>query len=146
MVYVDTSALIKRYITEPNSDEFDAFFMARACMAISRLTLVEMRCALARRRRSGEISATLEEQAMDELRTDIQDGVLLVHPVGDDQVAHALHLISQVTPLPLRTLDALHLSIAKHNHNQDFATSDKNQTAAAQALGLNVFTFFSSRS
>ena len=145
MVYVDASALIKRYITEPNSDEFDAFFMARA-MAISRLTLVEMRCALARRRRNGEISAVLEEQAMDELRTDIQDGVLLVHPVGDDQVAHALHLIGQVAPLPLRTLDALHLSIAQRNHHQDFATSDKNQAAAASALGLTVFTFFPDKS
>ena len=146
MLYVDTSALIKRYITEPNSDEFDAFFMARARMAISRLTLVEMRCALARRRRNGEISAALEELAMDELRIDIQDGVVVVHPVGDDQVAHALHLIDQVAPLPLRTLDALHLSIAQRNQNQDFATSDKNQAAAAQALGLTVFTFFPSKS
>jgi hypothetical protein len=34
MVYVDTSALIKRYIAEANSDEFDAFFMARTPLSI----------------------------------------------------------------------------------------------------------------
>jgi len=146
MVYVDTSALLKRYITEANSDEFDAFFMARTPLAISRLTLVEMRCALARRRRNGEITATLEDQAMDEVRTDIQDGVLAVHPISDDQVVHALHLIGQVAPLPLRTLDALHLSVAHHINANDFATADRNQADAANALGLTVFTFIQSKS
>ncbi len=146
MLYVDTSALIKRYITEPNSDEFEAFFMARTPLAISRLTMVEVRCSLARRRRNGDIGADLEEQAMDEVRTDILDGVLDIHPVGDDQVAKALHLIGQVAPLPLRTLDALHLSIAQHLHAEDFATADRQQADAAQALGFNVFTFFNMKS
>ena len=141
MVYVDTSALIKRYITEANSDEFDAFFMARTPLAISRLTLVEMRCALARRHRNNEITALLEEQAMDEVRTDIQDGALSVHPTNDDQVVHALHLIEQVAPRPLRTLDALHLSTALRINAHEFATADKNQAAAAQALGMTIFTF-----
>ena len=141
MVYVDTSALIKRYITEANSDEFDAFFMARTPLAISRLTLVEMRCALARRHRNNEITALLEEQAMDEVRTDIQDGALSVHPTNDDQVVHALHLIEQVAPRPLRTLDVLHLSAALRINAHEFATADKNQAAAAQALGMTIFTF-----
>jgi hypothetical protein len=146
MVYIDTSALIKRYITEANSDEFDAFFMARTPLAISRLNLVEMRCALARRRRNGEITELLEEQAMDEVRVDIQDGVLAVHPVSDDQVVHALHLIDQVAPLPLRTLDALHLSTALHIDAREFATADRNQAEAAKALGMAVFTFIQSKS
>jgi uncharacterized protein len=141
MVYVDTSALIKRYITEANSDEFDAFFMARTPLAISRLTLVEMRCALARRRRNNEITALLEAQAMDEVRTDIQDGALIVHPINDDQVVHALHLIDQIAPLPVRTLDALHLSAAIRIDAHQLATADKNQAAAAQALGITTFTF-----
>ncbi len=146
MVYVDTSALLKRYITEADSDEFDAFFMSRTPLAISRLTLVEMRCALARRRQNGEIAATLEIQVMDEIRTDIQDGALAVHPISDDQVVHALHLLDQVTTLPLRTLDALHLSVARCIHADEFATADRNQADAANALGLTVFTFIQSKS
>lgn len=146
MVYVDTSALLKRYITEADSDEFDAFFMARTPLAISRLTLVEMRCALARRRRNGEITAMLEAQAMDEVRIDIQDGALDVHPINDDQVVHALHLIDHLSPLPLRTLDALHLSAAQRFLANEFATADRNQAAAANALGFNVFTFFQIKS
>lgn len=146
MLYVDTSALLKRYITETNSDEFDAFFMARTPSAISRLTLVEMRCALARRRRNGEITSTLEDQVMDEVRTDIQDGVLAVHPISDAQVVHALHLIDQVAPIPLRTLDALHLSVALSITANEFATADRNQAEAANALGLTIFTFIQKKS
>lgn len=141
MVYADTSALIKRYLAEPHSDEFDEFFLARTPLAISRLTLVEMRCSLARRCRNGEIDSALEEQVMDQVRTDIQDGALNIHPVGDDQVVAALHLIDQVAPLPLRTLDALHLSIARSIPVRDFATADTQQANAAQSLGFNVFTF-----
>lgn len=142
MVYADTSALIKRYLTEANSDEFDAFFMARTPLAISRLTLVEMRCTLARRCRNSQITAVLEEQAMHEVRTDIQDGALTVYPINDDQVVYALHLIEQVAPLPLRTLDALHLSAALRIDAREFATADKNQAEAARALGMTVLTFY----
>ncbi len=146
MVYVDTSALIKRYITETNSDEFDAFFMSHGPIAISRLTLVEIRSALARRQRAGEISAEIAEQAMDEVRIDLQDGILDVFPVADEQVAQALHLIERLTPLPLRTLDALHLAIALDCQASDFATADRQQAEAAHALGLNVISFFQLKS
>lgn len=142
MLYVDTSALIKRYITEPNSDEFDAFFMAHTPIAISRLTLVEMRSALARRRRAGEVLPELEEQAMNEVRIDLQDGILHVYPVADEQMVQALHLIDRLSHLPLRTLDALHLAIAVDRSIPDFATADRHQAEAARALGMNVFTFF----
>lgn len=141
MVYVDTSALIKRYITEPNSDEFEAFFMARVPIVVSRLTLVEIRSTLARRQRAGEISEDIAELAMNEVRIDLQDGLLDVQPVADEQVAQALHLIERLSPLPLRTLDALHLAIALDCGIDDFATADRQQAEAARALGLNVFTF-----
>ncbi len=141
MVYVDTSARIRRYITETRSDVFDASCMVRTLLAISRLTLVEMRCVLAHRRRNNEITALPEEQEMDEVRTDIQNGALIVHPFNDDQAVYALHLINQVAPPPLRTQDALHRSAAIRIDARTFATAGKNQAAAAQALGMTIFTF-----
>lgn len=142
LIYADTSAFIKRYISEAASAGFDAFFVARAPLAISRLTLLEMRCALARRRRAGQIDAALERAAMDEVRRDIQDGAVLVHPVSDPAVAAAYHLIDQLADLPLRTLDALHISIALQHEARGFASADRVQTSAAQSLGLETHTFF----
>ena len=141
MVYLDTSALLKRYVPEANSEAFDAYFIAQAPASISRLGLVEIRCALARKRRNNNISAEREKAAMDEVRTDIQDGVLIVQPTGDVHFAEALHLIDQIVEAPLRSLDALHLAIAKSLNTSELATADAVMRQAAQSLGMSIAYF-----
>jgi predicted nucleic acid-binding protein len=141
MIYADTSALLKRYLTEPFSKEFDALFQ-QGEIASSRLAVVEMRCALARRRRNREIDATRESRINAELAADIQAGALWIGSFDDAGFAAAYNLIGRLAHLPLRTLDALHLSIAEQHSASAFATADKTQAAAAQALGFTVHEFF----
>ncbi len=141
MIYLDTSALLKRYIMEPESAAFEDFFAANAPFHSSRLTLVEARSALARRRRAGQITRKLESDAFDELRTDLQDGVLVLHALADSHVTHALHILAKVPKVSLRTLDALHLSIAQEIGAAKFATSDRNQGEAARLIGFELFFF-----
>lgn len=141
MIYVDTSALMKRYVPEVNSDSFDAYFVAHAPLAISRLTLVELRSGLARKRRDGTLNAKQERAAMDEVRIDIQDGVLHIQPGADAHFIGAQHLIDKLGHLPLRTLDALHLAIAEAEQADELATADDVMRNAAQALGLPVVYF-----
>lgn len=142
MHHVDTSALIKRYIVEAASDAFEAYFVEHTPVSITRLTMLEARSALARRRRRGEIDSALEASALDEIRLDIQDGALLVHPTDDGDVALAYHLIERVHPIPIRSLDALQLSVACKLSARAFATGDRNQADAARALGFETHTFF----
>ena len=141
MIYLDTSALLKRYIPEANSEMFDAYFVDHAPLSISRLGLVEIRCALARKRRNKQITAEREKAAMNKIRTDIQDGFLITHPVGDTHFAEALHLIDKLTKVPLRSLDALHLSIARSLGVHEIATADAVLRQAARALKMNVAYF-----
>ena len=141
MIYLDTSALLKRYIMEPASAAFEDFFSAHAPFHSSRLTLVEARSALARRRRAGQITRKLEADAFEELRTDLQDGVLELHALADSHATHALHLLGKVPKVTLRTLDALHLSIAQEIGATKFATSDRNQAEAARLIGFELFFF-----
>ena len=141
MVYLDTSALLKRYIPETNSEAFDAYFVDHAPLSISRLGLVEIRCALARKRRNKQITAEREKAAMNEIRTDIQDGILVTYPVGDTHFAEALHLIDKMTKVPLRSLDALHLSIARSLDAHEIATADAVMQRAAKSLGMNIAYF-----
>lgn len=142
MIYVDTSALLKRYIAEAQSDAFDAFLAERAPVSISRLTVTEFRCALARRRRAGQIDTKLERAAQAQLGIDLQDGVIVAHPVSDGQVAAATHLFDRLRALPLRTLDALHLCIAEDWSCSGYATADKVQAESARALGFDTHCFF----
>ena len=141
MVYLDTSALLKRYIPEINSEAFDAYFVDHAPFSISRLGLVEVRCALARKRRNKQITAGREKAAMNEIRTDIQDGILVTYPVGDTHFAEALHLIDKLTKVPLRSLDAIHLAIARSLDAHEIATADVVLQQAAQTLGMNIAYF-----
>ena len=142
MIYVDTSALIKRYLQESGSDAFDTFFLTKAPLGISRLTVIEMRCALARRRRAKQVSRKLETQVLEAFRLDMQDGALLVASFNDDDLTLAYHLMDEVGVIPLRTLDALHLAVARHIAATGFATADKNQADAARKLGFALHSFY----
>ena len=62
-LYFDTSALAKAYTSERGSADVDDFLARGTTVFLSDLNRVEMRCMLARRLRSGEISA-VQEQAM----------------------------------------------------------------------------------
>ena len=140
--YIDTSALVKWYLEEPFSAEFEAYVAKRSGACISRLTIVELRCALARRRRSKEINSRYEKDAMSTFDTDILRGHLQVLPVDDARFVEARKYIDQLADLPLRTLDALHLATAKAHRCRHFVTADKAQADAARSLGFAVHTFF----
>jgi uncharacterized protein len=142
MIYADTSALLKRYLHEAFSNEFDDLFVSKGPISISRLGLVEARCSLARRRRQGLINSRIEKKAVNELNNDIRDGALELNAVADEQVASAFHLIESLPAIPLRSLDAVHLAIARDIQAQSFATADKIQAKAAHALGFTVHEFF----
>ncbi len=78
---------------------------------------------------------------MNEIRTDIQDGILAAYPVGDSHFAEALRLIDKLTKVPLRSLDALHLAIARSLDVHEIATADAVLRQAALAFGMNVAYF-----
>ena len=140
-IYLDTSALIKRYVPEANSEAFEIYLAERSPASISRLTLVELRSGLARKRRANAISPERELAAAGEIRLDIQDGLLQVKPSNDHHFVSALYLIEKLQHLPLRTLDALHLAIAQEVNAKELATADNIMARAAQALNLRVAFF-----
>jgi len=56
IVYVDTSALVKRYVEEPGSDQVDRVLAAATVVATSRVAYPEARAAFARRAREGGLT------------------------------------------------------------------------------------------
>ena len=140
--YLDTSALAKWYLNEPFSEEFEAFIQEQPAAAISRLTVVEFRCLLARRRREGEITKSIESRVYAAFEKDIGAGFLQVHSVADEHLVAALGLITRLGRYPLRTLDALHLAIAQAIQCRRLATADKNMAGAGRAAGFEVTRFF----
>ena len=139
--YVDTSALAKLYLNERGSEQFEAFIVRQERAAISRLTALEFRCLLARRRRAQELSAQAEGDAFTQFRSDVFNGHLEVHPLLDEHAHTAMDLLTRLKEHPLRTLDALHLAIAVTLDIAVLATADHVMAQAAAALGFQVEVF-----
>jgi uncharacterized protein len=110
-------------------------------VSISRLTVVELRCLLARRRRNREIDASAEQRATAAFEDDVAQGFVEVHPLEDRHALGARDLLIRLAAIPLRTLDALHLAIATAIKADAIATADDTFAAAAAALRLRVEWF-----
>lgn len=140
-LYVDTSALLKWYLQEPFSEEFSEFVQHHPGARISSLTVTEMHCTLSRLTRNRDISAPYAAEAISTFSAQLAAGYLNLMPIEDNYFAHATELIDSLK-LPLRTLDALHLSVAHATGSKQFATADKVQAKAARSLGMQTHTFY----
>jgi len=140
-IYFDTSALAKWYLNESRSDEVEEYILAQGPVTISDLTVVEMRSLLARRRREKSIDPKLEAEIFATFQEDIRKNSLICRPLTEGLAWGTANLISVLPDIPLRTLDALHLWIAKEIQAEILATADRIMAAGGQALGFSVISF-----
>lgn len=131
-LYVDSSALLKRYIDEPESASVDAALQSDGVLLTGRHTLVEVRRTLARLLSGRNLAAARRAFA-----GDLQSFSLIELDATTCELAAA---IAETTGVP--TLDALHLAAAQRvaEAGAGFLTFDVRQAQAARSLGLNVVT------
>ncbi|WGZ94365.1 MAG: type II toxin-antitoxin system VapC family toxin [Candidatus Thiothrix putei] len=139
--YLDTSALAKWYLNEQESERFAAWMIEQDDTHISTLTVTELRCLLARRERTKELGEASAQQIFATFERDIEQGFLILHEVGNDDLIAARQLIDRVGNIPLRTLDAMHLAIAECNDMESMASADKVMLDAADYLGMLTVSF-----
>jgi predicted nucleic acid-binding protein len=129
-LYVDSSALLKRYVDEADSDGADALLRSDASLITARHTAVEVRRNLAR---------VLAGRDLAEARADFARdlGAFAIVEL-DEQTCDAAADLAEVTGV--RTLDALHLAAAQRVGGAavPFLTFDVRQAQAARSLGLTV--------
>jgi len=143
--YVDTSTLLKLYVTEAFSEDVQCYLSGLDRPAISSLTTLEWHCAMARRHRSGAFSDVYLAMARQEFMRHISEGYFHVYPVSDSLYTLAQGLLDAVKPVSLRTLDAMHLAAARALDAQCIATADIIMSQAAERLGMKVERFFAYR-
>jgi hypothetical protein len=138
IIYFDTSALAKWYINEAKSEDVERYIQEQGPVSISDLTVVEMRCLLARRRRERSIDAKMEAEIFSTFQEDVRQEFLICHQLPKGLSAGAVNLLSALSDIPLRTLDALHLAITKDLPADILATADHIMASGAKALGISV--------
>ena len=144
LFYLDTSALVKRYIAEPGSRWVqDLYLEPDSLVVTSLLALVEAAAAFGRKWRMGDIDRAAYRQAVDRLRQEFHRG----HVVLDVEPAMVDVAVTLTERHPLRGYDALHLAAALSTVRQMrlgrqvqviFVSADRALLAAAAAEGLAV--------
>jgi hypothetical protein len=66
---------------------------------------------------------------------------LICHPLPDGLAAGAVSLLALLSDILLKTLNALHLVIAKEIYAESLVTADHIMADGDKALGLNVVRF-----
>ena len=129
-LYVDSSALIKRYIEEPDSDSAALILESDPVLATSWLTVVEVRRNVARL-----LDGNARRVALRCAERDFDTMALIT---CDGAVSTAGAAIGEI--LGVRSLDAIHLASAQRLmiESLGFVTFDLRQGQAARSLGLRV--------
>jgi predicted nucleic acid-binding protein len=137
-IYLDSSALAKLYVPEPESDTLEAFLRGRRDLMISELAITEVLSAVARRRREGMLTAKQAFEIRDAILADAESGSF--HRLDMSPVVHreAERLLFHIDSVPLRTLDALHVAVALLGSATHVATYDARMRAAALYAGLKA--------
>ena len=129
-LYVDSSALLKRYVDEPDSDTAESLLRSDPSLLTARHTIVEVRRNLTR---------LLDERDAAAARSAFMQDVGVLSIVELDEVTcETAAAIAELTGV--RTLDALHLAAAQRIGGPavPFLTFDARQAQAARGLGFTV--------
>ena len=132
-VFLDSSALAKRYIQEHGSDRLEDILSSASSLGVSVICVSDVVSALCRRRREGKLSRQGYLEAKQALFEDIEDSSVV--NVADRVLARAVELLER---WPLRSSDALHVASAAEWSAELFVSADERQCAAARAYGLQV--------
>lgn len=141
-LYLDSSALVKRYIDEPHSEEIAQLLNETLAIGTSAISRVEVGAALARAARGNRLDAEEARGAQEQFAEDWPD--LSKVPVTDALLAHAERLAWKHG---LRAYDAIQLAaaliceetIGKLDESVLFGCFDDDLTAAAHEEGLRTW-------
>jgi len=129
-LYVDSSALLKRYVDEPDSERCEALLLADPTWVTGRHTLVEVRRNLPRLLEGEALAAAREQFAADWRRSNVVELDELTCEIAAD--------VAEATGA--RSLDALHLGALSRagKGTLSLLTFDVRLAQAGRALGVTV--------
>ncbi|HEY7141232.1 MAG TPA: type II toxin-antitoxin system VapC family toxin [Methylomirabilota bacterium] len=138
-MYCDTSALLKLYLPEDGSDEFNRAVQGRVDLLVSDLAVTEIVSALARRFHQGTLPRDAARRVQHAIVGRLDEGAFRRVELTRDVHRRAEHFLLNLSAAPLRAADALHLALATSGRAASMASFDARLGAAARAIGLATY-------
>jgi predicted nucleic acid-binding protein len=138
MIYfLDTSALVKRYVTEPGSDQVRRLLGRKVDIAVARITEAEAYAAIARAVRMNILEDDDRDRAFKQIAEDV--AAARVVEIRRSVVSAVRDLVVR---WPLRGYDAIQLSCALRLQSENLAVTfwcaDDELANAARGEGMRV--------
>jgi uncharacterized protein len=139
ILYLDTSALVKRYFYEPYSDDVISTWKSATQIVTSFVAYAETMASMYRKKRESGLADTVIRKIADSFHHDWESFIRV--EVNDKLNAYIDRVVENH---PLRGFDAIHLASAIVIHerlSEDFvfACFDERLTVAARLEGLETF-------
>lgn len=139
ILYLDTSALVKRYFYEPYSDDIISRWKSATQIVTSFVAYAETMASLYRKKRESDLADTVILKTIDSFHHEWKSFIRV--EVNDALNGYIDRIVKKY---PLRGFDAIHLASAIVIHerlSEDFlfACFDDRLTSAAQLEGLEIF-------
>ena len=131
--FVDTSALLKKYIEERGSQQLEQVLGGVSDLIVSPVTWVELNAAIARRLRGKLLTAQQSSWVLSEAETDFRSCSQVVW--GEELVEAATRMIRRHS---LKTLDAIQLAAGVLSKPDLFLTSDRELFEQARKVILKT--------
>lgn len=132
-VFFDSSAFVKRYVSEAGTESVLAWCDRASEIGLSGIALPEIVSAFCRLRREGRIDDTQYRQLKSMLLADIEDAAIC-----DLTPAVLAQSIASLEVNILRGMDAIHIGSAVALKADVFISADQRQRDAASRAGLRV--------
>jgi predicted nucleic acid-binding protein len=138
MIYfLDTSALVKRYVSEAGSDQVRRLLRRNVKIAVARITEAEAYAAIARAVRMNVLTEDDRDRAFEQIAGDV--AAARVVEIRRNVVSEVRDLVLR---WPLRGYDAIQLSCALRLQTEKLAVAfwcaDDGLAAAARGEGMRV--------
>lgn len=132
-VFFDSSAFVKRYISESGTDSVLQWCDKATEIGLSGIALPEIISTFCRLYRDNKITDVQYRQLKSLLMADIEDAAIC-----DLSPQVLMHAVSSLENNTLRGMDAIHIGSAIVLQADVFISSDKRQITAAIQAGLRV--------
>lgn len=141
MIYWDTSCVLKLYATEADSETFLSLAAeAEDALCCSAVLSAELFYALRQKELRKDLTPGAAEKLFAAFEQDAEAGRFVLLPVGQDVLTDAIAVakacLSEEPPIPVRTLDGIHLATARVLRVSRIVTTDDRMRAAAKCLGI----------
>lgn len=136
MIYIDTSVLVAYYCPEPLSPQAERLLRSAVRPSISDLTEVEFASAVRRKVLGGKLNNRQAAKILAQFAAHAAADLYTRLPLERHHFRLAGDLISRLS-LPLRALDALHLSVASAGA-LELVTADKPLSESAARAGVRA--------